>query len=42
MTFNKFGALIAVPAFVKVLRPKFLVNRATKRPPEIIRAVAAS
>lgn len=30
MTFNKFGALIAVPAFVKVLRPGFLVNRKPK------------
>jgi uncharacterized protein len=30
MTFNKFGALIAVPAFVKVLRPGFLVNRVRK------------
>ena len=30
MTFNKFGALIAVPAFVKVLRPRFLLDR--KRP----------
>jgi predicted RND superfamily exporter protein len=27
MVFNKFGALIAVPALVKVLRPSFLLNR---------------
>lgn len=27
MTFNKFGALIVVPALVKVLRPAFLANR---------------
>jgi uncharacterized protein len=30
MTFNKFGALIVVPALVKVLRPAFLVNRKPK------------
>jgi predicted RND superfamily exporter protein len=27
MTFNKFGALIVVPALVKVLRPAFLLDR---------------
>jgi len=27
MTFNTFGGLIVVPAFVKVLRPKFLTSR---------------
>ena len=27
MTFNKFGALIVVPALVKVIRPAFLLNR---------------
>ncbi len=27
MTFNTFGGLIVVPAFVKALRPRFLVNR---------------
>jgi len=27
MTFNKFGALIVVPALVKVIRPSFLTNR---------------
>ena len=31
MTFNKFGALIAVPAFVKVLRPAFLVRRRPRK-----------
>ena len=41
MTFNKFGALIVVPAFVKVLRPKFLTGRTVKRPPEIVRAAVA-
>lgn len=30
MTFNTFGGLVVVPAFVKVLRPGFLVNRKTK------------
>ena len=30
MTFNKFGALIVVPAFVKVLRPRFLTGRKPK------------
>jgi len=29
MTFNKFGALIVVPALVKVIRPGFMVNRVT-------------
>ncbi|MBI3782445.1 MAG: MMPL family transporter, partial [Deltaproteobacteria bacterium] len=32
MTFNKFGALIAVPAFVKVLRPPFILRRKVKKP----------
>jgi uncharacterized protein len=27
MTFNKFGGLIVVPAFVKVMRPRFLLDR---------------
>jgi predicted RND superfamily exporter protein len=27
MTFNKFGALIVVPALVKVIRPAFMLNR---------------
>ena len=27
MTFNKFGALIVVPALVKVIRPSFLLSR---------------
>ena len=27
MTFNTFGGLVVVPAFVKVLRPAFCVNR---------------
>jgi hypothetical protein len=30
MTFNKFGALIAVPALVKVLRPSFFARRKPK------------
>ncbi len=30
MTFNTFGGLVVVPAFVKVLRPGFLVNRKRK------------
>jgi predicted RND superfamily exporter protein len=42
MTFNKFGALIAVPAFVKVLRPKFLTGRVSKRPATELRAAVAS
>jgi hypothetical protein len=33
--------LIAVPAFVKVLRPKFLTGRVSKRPAEQLRAAAA-
>ena len=41
MTFNKFGALIAVPAFVKVLRPRFLTGRTVKRPAEAVRTAAA-
>jgi predicted RND superfamily exporter protein len=31
MTFNTFGGLVVVPAFVKVLRPGFLVNRKPKK-----------
>jgi predicted RND superfamily exporter protein len=31
MTFNTFGGLVVVPAFVKVLRPGFLVNRTPKK-----------
>jgi hypothetical protein len=27
MAFNTFGGLVVVPAFVKVIRPAFLVNR---------------
>jgi hypothetical protein len=30
MTFNKFGALIVVPALVKVLKPSFIVDRPRK------------
>jgi predicted RND superfamily exporter protein len=30
MAFNTFGGLVVVPAFVKVLRPSFLVNRKPK------------
>lgn len=30
MSFNTFGGLVVVPAFVKVLRPGFLVNRKTR------------
>ena len=30
MTFNKFGALIVVPALVKVIRPSFLLGRTPK------------
>ena len=30
MTFNKFGALIVVPALVKVARPAFILNRKPK------------
>jgi len=42
MTFNKFGALIAVPAFVKVLRPKFILSRPVKgRPAEELHAAVA-
>ena len=43
MTFNKFGALIVVPALVKVIRPAFLVNRVPKHSvarPEAAMAVA--
>src|SRR3989475_749595 len=44
MTFNKFGALIVVPALVKVLRPKFLTGRKPKPkliPEERVVAVAS-
>ncbi len=39
MMFNKFGALIAVPAFIKALRPRFLVRRRPRklRSPEEVR-----
>ncbi len=33
MVFNTFGGLIVVPAFVKVLRPGFLLNRTPKAVP---------
>jgi len=33
MAFNTFGGLIVVPAFVKVLRPGFLINRKPKAVP---------
>ena len=42
MTFNKFGALIVVPAFVKVLRPSFLTNRKPKIVPQERTAAVAS
>jgi predicted RND superfamily exporter protein len=41
MMFNKFGALIVVPAFVKVLRPSFLVNRTPKKKAVVIEQRAA-
>jgi hypothetical protein len=41
MTFNKFGALIVVPALVKVIRPGFLLSRVTRIVPEEERALAA-
>ncbi len=42
MTFNKFGALIVVPALVKVIRPRFLTGRVLKAGDrEKDRAVAA-
>jgi hypothetical protein len=41
MTFNKFGALIVVPAFVKVLRPGFLANRKPRNKPVVIPQQAA-
>jgi predicted RND superfamily exporter protein len=31
MSFNTFGGLVLVPAWVKVIRPKFFVNRIPKR-----------
>jgi len=41
MVFNKFGALIVVPAMVKVLKPGFLLNRKPKGAvPERVAAVA--
>lgn len=41
MTFNKFGALIVVPALVKVLRPAFLANRVPRALPRADEALAA-
>jgi Predicted exporters of the RND superfamily len=42
MTFNKFGALIVVPALVKVIRPAFMLSRVTRatHPPEAELAAA--
>jgi predicted RND superfamily exporter protein len=34
MTFNKFGALIVVPALVKVIRPAFLLDRVPRLVPQ--------
>jgi uncharacterized protein len=34
MTFNKFGALIVVPALVKVIRPSFLLSRVPRAIPQ--------
>jgi predicted RND superfamily exporter protein len=31
MAFNTFGGLVLVPAYVKVVRPKFFINRIPKR-----------
>jgi predicted RND superfamily exporter protein len=42
MTFNKFGALIVVPALVKVIRPAFLLNRVPRPVPQPETLVAAS
>ncbi len=43
MSFNTFGGLVVVPAFVKVLRPAFLVRRKRKRiVRRVPRAMAAS
>ena len=39
MTFNTFGGLIVVPAFVKALRPRFLQYTVTAPAPR--RAVAS-
>jgi predicted RND superfamily exporter protein len=41
MTFNKFGALIVVPALVKVIRPAFLLNRVPRAVPQPEAALAA-
>jgi len=41
MTFNTFGGLVVVPAFVKVLRPRFLVNRKPKKKPVVVEQGAA-
>ena len=42
MTFNKFGALIVVPALVKVIRPAFLLGRVTRPVPEAAEAALAA
>ncbi len=42
MTFNKFGALIVVPALVKVIRPAFLLSRVPRPVPQEAGALAAS
>jgi hypothetical protein len=40
MTFNKFGALIVVPALVKVIRPSFLLSRVPRAVPQPEQALA--
>ena len=40
MIFNTFGGLVVVPAFVKVIRPAFLLNRVTNAVAPEQRAVA--
>jgi len=42
MTFNKFGALIVVPALVKVIRPAFMLKRVVRAVPQPQAALAAS
>jgi len=42
MTFNKFGALIVVPALVKVIRPAFMLSRVVRPAPSAEPALAAS
>jgi predicted RND superfamily exporter protein len=42
MIFNTFGGLVVVPAFVKVLRPGFLVNRRPRTLVQELQAAAAS